>query len=86
MAPEAKSLVTDDIAEQRKFIHDVAGALAVAIFLGDSLIRTAKKAPESTDPATLEKLERLAQALDKCKVLLQDRRNVLISRSGPSNP
>lgn len=70
-----------DPREERRFLHDIASPLSAAIFNLDILLETTR---ESADKANLPQLESMQRSLEKIRVLLQDRRAILIQRSSES--
>lgn len=65
--------------DERKFLHDVAGPIATALFVADSLLEDLKEAgPVQAELAS--QLAQVTQALEKTQVLLQNRRKVLLER------
>ena len=73
-----------DIAEERKFIHEIASPIGAALLELDGVLLELKAVPES-NPQTILYLERVFKALQKTSSLLKERRAVLIER-GQSKP
>jgi hypothetical protein len=65
--------------DEREFLHDVAGALGIAFFLTDAVIDSMSARPDA-NPEELGHLKKSYEALQKVKVLLHNRRELIIKR------
>ena len=69
-------MITDKVAEERAFIHDLSSPLMVALGMVDLAL---SKLPEDED-AVKTKLQKAKKSLDKMSELLKDRRTQLLER------
>lgn len=65
--------------EERRFLHEVANPLTAALFTLDVALESARAAG---DASMLQDLERIQKSLEKVRLLLRKRRELLIQRSG----
>ena len=65
--------------DERKFLHDIANPLGTAMFTLDSAIEDLSEKPEPNLESILQ-LQQVRTALEKVKVILRDRRQILIER------
>ena len=68
-----------EIAEERKFIHEIASPLGAALLELDGVLMELKAAPEQ-NKQTILYLERVFKALQKTSALLTERRGILIQK------
>ncbi len=66
--------------EERKYMHDVATPLGVAVFLVDAVLEDLQSQGVSQD--SLAQLNKIRDALNKVTAMLHQRREVLIKRGG----
>jgi hypothetical protein len=67
----------DQVAEERRFIHDLASPLAAALFIAEGLVEDADGA-RAADPACARKLK---DAIERIRAMLQARRAILVGRA-----
>ncbi len=68
--------------EERKFIHDVANTLGVAMLVaGCVLEKLQEKNQELSNPLILEQMAQICRALEKMKTMLLSRREVIIKKA-----
>lgn len=70
----------DPVLEERKFLHDIATPLGVAIGYSDILAMSLQKKGESCADEC-KKVEKVLKALQTVSTLLEARRSVIKSRS-----
>jgi hypothetical protein len=68
------------IANERKFLHDLANHIVVAHGMATFVLRTIKANP-SVEPKEIERLEKSIDAINKITELLKNRRANLIATS-----
>lgn len=66
-------------SDERKFLHDIAGPLSNATLLISTLVRQAEKHP-NTDAMIKEGIVELGEIMGELRILLDKRRDLLISR------
>ncbi|MEK6578576.1 MAG: hypothetical protein AABZ55_05060 [Bdellovibrionota bacterium] len=72
-----------DGSDERKFLHDIAGPVATAMFLLDAILESFQGV-SGVSPSDVDQLRNALGALEKAKKMLEDRRAVLIQRGVPS--
>ena len=64
-------------SEERKFLHDIASPVGTGLFMMDGMLERMSQEP-GTDPKLLAQLKRIYETFDKMRLMIQDRRSVLI--------
>jgi hypothetical protein len=62
---------------ERVFLHDIASPLGAAMFIMDSVIDDLKDRP-IPDEEAIQQLVQVQQALEKLKLILQNRKQTLV--------
>jgi nicotinamidase-related amidase len=70
--------------EERKFLHDIASPIATAIFLID-MIKDGVKDLGGIDADVPTQVKQLEDLLEKIRMLVEERREVLIKQGVPSS-
>lgn len=81
--PERTQVVSGDGANERKFIHDVAGPLGIAMLLLEG-IADELRLSDGLPPRTRTDLGQAAHELERIKEMLMARRQLLIALGVPS--
>ncbi len=70
-------------SDERKFLHDLASPVGAALFLVDIVIDGLQSRPD-IDSKELRRTGEVYQSLEKVKLMLHERREILIKRGVPS--
>lgn len=71
--------MSDDGSDEREFLHNLASPLSTAIFLVDAALDNIQSRPEANADDVMQLVDAY-QALERVKMLLQERREILIKR------
>lgn len=72
--------ILEVMAEERKFLHDIANHIVVAHGMANFVLRSIKDNP-NVETKEIERLEKSIEAINKMTALLKDRRSVLIGKA-----
>jgi len=72
-----------DGSNEREFLHDLATPLGTAMFLTDSTLEDFQARPDA-EPDDIMRLGEIFQALEQIKMLMSERREILVKRGVPS--
>ncbi|MBC7714537.1 MAG: hypothetical protein H7177_14420, partial [Rhizobacter sp.] len=75
--------IKEVLAEERKFLHDIANHIVVAHGMASFVLRSLKT-NEHVEAKEVERLEKSIEAINKMTELLKERRTVLHSKSEPT--
>ena len=76
---------SENECDERKFLHDLASPVGAAIFIGDSLLESMQSRSPTAHIDDLEQMKEMCTVLDKLRTSLNNRREVLMIRAGPSS-